>query len=198
MFHSKFLPIATIAALFSVAGNVGAQNLSASGSSAQKSSGSQAEPAMPMLRIQLVISRFEGEKKVASLPYTFTVSPLSQRNSGSAAIRMGVDAPIPMTSIPDADKGGTTVQYRSIGTDIDCNGVMELPDGRYQFQIGVRNTAAVPPSAGDGKNSLPLFRRFDASFTPVLRDGQSMQTIASTDPVTGEVIKIDVTLNVIR
>jgi hypothetical protein len=32
----------------------------------------------------------------------------------------------------------------------------------------------------------------------VLRDGQSAQMIASTDPVTGEVVKIDVTLNVVR
>jgi hypothetical protein len=32
----------------------------------------------------------------------------------------------------------------------------------------------------------------------VMRDGQTIQTIASTDPVTGEVVKIDVTMNVVK
>mgnify|MGYP003520612399 CR=1 FL=1 len=31
-----------------------------------------------------------------------------------------------------------------------------------------------------------------------LRDGQSIQAVASTDPVTGEVVKIDVTLNLVK
>ena len=44
---------------------------------------------------------------------------------------------------------------------------------------------------------VPLFRRFDTNLEPWLRDGQSIQTIASTDPVTGEVVKIDVMVNVI-
>jgi hypothetical protein len=43
-----------------------------------------------------------------------------------------------------------------------------------------------------------LFRRFDTNLNAVLRDGQSLQTVASTDPVTGEVVKIDVTLSVMR
>ena len=37
---------------------------------------------------------------------------------------------------------------------------------------------------------MPLFRGFNATLDPVLRDGQTVQTVASTDPVTGEVVKI--------
>ena len=44
----------------------------------------------------------------------------------------------------------------------------------------------------------PLFRTFNISLDPMLRDGQSIQAVASTDPVTGEVVKIDVTLNVVK
>src|SRR5262245_34337236 len=55
------------------------------------------------LRVQLVISRYQGEKKVASLPYTLVVtagdfrSPLPSlpRPSGGR-MRMGVDTPIPV------------------------------------------------------------------------------------------------------
>ncbi|MFN8095044.1 MAG: hypothetical protein U0599_22980 [Vicinamibacteria bacterium] len=48
------------------------------------------------------------------------------------------------------------------------------------------------------ETGAPLFRRFETHVNPLLRDGQTIQTIASTDPVTGEVVKIDVTLNVLK
>jgi len=54
-----------------------------------------------------------------------------------------------------------------------------------------------PPVGETNVTGSPLFRRFDTNLEPWLRDGQSIQTIASTDPVTGEVVKIDVTVNVI-
>jgi hypothetical protein len=38
----------------------------------------------------------------------------------------------------------------------------------------------------------------EISLDPILRDGQSAQTVTSTDPVTGEVVKVDVTLNVVK
>ena len=47
-------------------------------------------------------------------------------------------------------------------------------------------------------SGIPLFRRFETSLDPLLRDGETVQAIASTDPVTGEVVKIDVTLNVVK
>jgi hypothetical protein len=186
MSHSNFLPIVAIAALFAFSGNICAQSTSAPGVN---------EAISPVLRIQLVLTRYEGEKKLSSIPHTFIV-PTDRSSGAGARIRMGVDAPIPITSTPDGDKSQATVAYKSIGTNIDCANVTELPGGRYSFTIILSNTAAVPDTTSETKT--PLFRRFDASFTPVLRDGQSMQTVVSTDPVTGEVVKIDVTLNVIR
>jgi hypothetical protein len=52
--------------------------------------------------------------------------------------------------------------------------------------------------AGGAAEGAPLFRRFETAIEVILRDGQTVQTIASTDPVTGEVVKIDVTLNVVK
>ena len=44
----------------------------------------------------------------------------------------------------------------------------------------------------------PLFRSFNVGLNPMLRDGQTIQTVATTDPVSGEVVKIDVTLDVVK
>jgi hypothetical protein len=145
------------------------------------------------LRVQLVISRFQGEKKLASLPYTLVVTTGDAR----ARMRMGLDTPIPVTSTAEGGKQTTSIQYRTVGTNIDCT-ASERRDGLYQLSIGVENSSALPGAAGSVEGAAPIFRRFETSIVSLLRDGQSLQTIASTDPVTGEVVKIDVTLNVVK
>jgi hypothetical protein len=151
----------------------------------------------PMLRVQVVIARFKGENKIASLPYTFSVTVEGR----TARMRMGVDTPVAVTTAAaDASKPATTsFQYRNVGTNIDCT-ARDAGDGRYLLQLAVENSSAYlgGPLADANASGSPLFRRFDTNIESVLRDGQTIQTIASTDPVTGEVVKIDVTLNVIR
>jgi len=146
-----------------------------------------------MLRVQVVISRFQGEKKIASLPYTFTVATEGR----AVRMRMGVDTPVPVFSGRTPETGDKPAySYRNVGTSLDCN-ARDLGEGRYQLQLGVESSSALT-GVGSSLEGVPLFRRFDTSLDPILRDGQSIQTIASTDPVTGEVVRIDVTLNVVR
>ena len=156
------------------------------------------------LRVQLVISRFQGEKKLASLPYTLLVTTGGPR----ARMRMGLETPVPMTSTSEGGKQTTSIQYKNVGTNIDC-GASDKRDGRYQLSIGVENSSVMalekgpsgagnPPPLEGSPTGIPLFRSFNAIVEILLSDGQSLQTIASTDPVTGEVVKIDVTMNVIR
>ena len=145
------------------------------------------------LRVQLVISRFQGEKKLASLPYSFVTTTGDSR----ARMRMGVDTPIPTTSMSsDTGKATTSFQYKNVGTNIDCVAV-DRGEGLYQLRIAVENSSALT-GPGASVEGAPLFRRFETNLDPVMRDGQSVQTVAATDPVTGEVVKIDVTLNVVR
>jgi hypothetical protein len=145
------------------------------------------------LRVQLVITRFRAEKKLASLPYTLVVTAGGTR----ARMRMGVDTPIPVTSTSsDTGKPLTSYQYKTVGTKIDCYAV-DRGEGRYQLNVAVENSSALT-GVGASAEGMPLFRTFETSLDPVLRDGESVQTVASTDPVTGEVVKIDVTMNVVK
>jgi hypothetical protein len=160
-----------------------------------------------MLRVTLVLSRYQGEKKTGSLPYSFTLAAGPDWGDW-VRMRMGVDTPVPVGPPPSAKAQGENVaapappsfQYRNVGTNIDCRAI-ERGDGRYELNLSVENSSAL---AGGDRGSdtsipgVPLFRRFDAHSSPVLRDGQSVQTVASTDPVTGEVVKIDVTMNVVK
>jgi hypothetical protein len=192
MFRSKLLSIIAAGTLLIQAGNLCAQEVSSPAASAQKSPGSSAAANGPMLRIQLVISRFDGEKKLGSLPYTLIAAPWTPGNSNTAGIRLGVDVPVPAAS------PAVATEYRTLGMNIDCLNVRELAGGRYQFDINLKSTGAVAAANVGAVAGFPMFRRFDTSFTSILRDGQSTQAVTSTDPVTGEVIKIDVTLNVLH
>ena len=158
------------------------------------------------VRVSLVIARYQGDKKIASLPYTLVVGTGGSRTR----MRMGVDTPIPMTSTSsDTGKPLTSYQYKNVGTNIDC-AVWERsrmseagqPEKVYRVSLSVENSSAFsgPEARGVGgaADGAPLFRRFDTGIDVGLRDGQTIQTIASTDPVTGEVVKIDVTLNVVK
>ena len=57
------------------------------------------------------------------------------------------------------------------------------------------------PDTTDEKKLLrdiPSFRSFRASFAMVLRDGQTMQYASATDPISGEVMRIDVMLTLAK
>jgi hypothetical protein len=162
------------------------------------------------VRVSLVIARYQGDRKVASLPYTLVVGTGGARTR----MRMGVDTPIPVTSFaPGPEPGGskppTSFQYKNVGTNVDC-AVWERrrlseagqPETVYRLSLSVENSSAFSGpdarAAVGGVEGAPLFRRFETAIDVGLHDGQTLQTIASTDPVTGEVVKIDVTLNVVK
>ncbi|HXY40113.1 MAG TPA: hypothetical protein VEQ10_10595 [Vicinamibacteria bacterium] len=151
----------------------------------------------PTLRIQLVISRFQGEKKTGSLPYLFTTTVGGDR----VRMRMGVDTPVPVgvQTVKEGLPAPSSYQYRNVGTNIDCL-AREVGSGRYRLNITVENSSTLASEReGEAASTRPpLFRRFETSLDLVLRDGQTVQTVASTDPVTGEVVKIDVTMNVVK
>jgi hypothetical protein len=60
---------------------------------------------------------------------------------------------------------------------------------------------ATPQSVGAGSTpatSLPVIRSFRVSNNVVLKDGQTRQFTAAADRITGEVVKVDVTLKVAK
>jgi hypothetical protein len=176
---------------------------------AESPSGSKRGTPPTLLRIEVVLSRYQGEKKVASAPYGFLLTD----DFDWVKVRMGVEVPVPVTTMaPNATTMPmmpmTSFQYRNVGTNIDCRAREGMGNGYFQLQLKVENSSVFTEGEGSGKASAesggrlvrdaPLFRTFNISLNPVLRDGQSVQTVASTDPVTGEVVKIDLTLNVVK
>jgi hypothetical protein len=151
------------------------------------------------LKVSVVISRFRGEKRIGSLTYVLGLVT----NGPRTTLRMGSDVPIVQNVIsPAGAVRQQSYSYRSIGTNIDCQ-ASTASNGLYRLQVTVADSsvhldpadkAAVPARASD----VPMFRTFNSSFSILLRDGQTTEYTSATDPVTGEVMKIEVGLSVLK
>ena len=164
------------------------------------------------LDIEIVISRYQGEKKVSSLPYALTVNApyqyVGQLDSAPLTqLRMGGQVPLPTMApvlgpdgkpMPGLPQGGGPVQYKDVGTYIDARGRwLDSPSGSFEVWISVQEDAVATPQ-GAPPTALPVIRTFRASNNLVLRDGQTRQFTAAADRITGEVVKVDVTLKVAK
>jgi hypothetical protein len=143
--------------------------------------------AVTSLRIQVVFTEFDGDKKVSSLPYTLSVNADERRGRPNSQLRDGARVPV------SADKDKLT--YLDIGTNIDCSALLQ-DDGRFKLQMTVERSAIT--SDAPGANNAPVIHQFRAESNPVLKDGQTIESIVATDPLNGHVYHVSVTLNVLK
>jgi len=146
-------------------------------------SGSRGTP----LRVQIVYSRYQGDKKLSSVPHTISLNA----DERPARLRMGI-----MVPIVSQGKEGPTTSYRDVGNNIDCMARTES-EGRFRLECSFEQSSLYD-KPGEGIQGMPMFRNFRAESNVTLRDGQTTQHTSATDPVTGEVLKIDISLTVVK
>jgi len=57
--------------------------------------------------------------------------------------------------------------------------------------------SSISPDSAPGSTN-PVVRQFRVDLNPVLKDGQTVESIVSTDPMNGHVYHVTVTLNVVK
>jgi len=158
-----------------------------------------AKPSPVLLKVQLVISRHQGEKTISSHPYTLTVTADGQ----GANLRMGIKMPVPNTPfgpLPATPSEARQISwnYQDVGTSIDCN-AKSLDGARYLLDMSVEDSWINADDKGSAVPGIPGYRSFRVSHeTAILRDGQTTQLTTAADKATGETIRIDVTMNVVK
>lgn len=155
------------------------------------------------LRVTVVISKYQGDKKISSMPYTLSVNSDRAR----ASLRMGGQVPIVSTTYtPIASGDGkptpplSSVQYRDVGTSIDVI-ASTIDDARFRLDLTIEDSSVYTEGTQGATlrgGDHPSFRSFRSSDTLILKDGQSTQYTTATDKMTGEVLKVDVTLNIVK
>jgi hypothetical protein len=158
------------------------------------------------LSVDVVVSRYQGEKKISSLPYSLAVNANDNAPGGVCQLRMGASVPIPSIVAPAGNPAGPAgpmpgpVQYRDIGTNIDCS-ARTIDDGVFQLRLTVEDTSVytnVQDTTTPTVGQMPVFRTFRSTNTLVLKDGQTRDFTAAADRVSGEVVRIAVTLRVVK
>ena len=155
------------------------------------------------LKVTVTISRWEGEKKVASAPYILMVVPSYGRRAeegsdgDATTVQMGSEVPVPSTTITDG-KPVMSYSYRNLGTNISVAG-RPVDDGRYNVFVSVQDSQLSPmPSGQTGQAAAPRYSTFRSNNRLTLRDGQTTQYTVATDTISGQVVKLDVTMNLIK
>jgi Flp pilus assembly secretin CpaC len=106
-----------------------------------------------------------------------------------------------------ATKDSSSVQYVDVGSNLDCS-ARAMEEGRFRLDLSLERSSlytASPErksldwSPGDPPLSAqPIIRQFRVSLNMLVRDGQTVQATAASDPVSGRVLKIEVTLSVLK
>lgn len=157
--------------------------------------------ALVPLKVTLVFARYQGDKKISSVPYTlFVTANLPERTS----LRMGNQVPVPTTVFGASTGAGaatvpqTSYQYREVGTNIDCT-AQTAADGFYRVTLTVADSSvAFPEGDASARIAAPTFRSFNSTFNILLRDGQTVQYTSAADPISGQVVKLDASVNVLK
>ena len=145
------------------------------------------------LEVEIVFSKYMGDELTGRVPYSLVVN--ASQPARTTQLRLGIEVPV----IVDASG---TQQYRNVGTNIDCR-AFPLDGGAFQLDIAVEqsslylqeaNEASVPTAEGVN----PVFRTFSSEYVAVLKDGGSIQLSSATDPVSGEVSKVHVSVRVLE
>ena len=155
----------------------------------------KAKPSIP-IKVQIVFTEFDGDKKISSMPYTF-MTIADERMSGfySTSVRTGVRVPV------ETGNKDQQTTYMDIGSNIDC-GIRSEEDGRFHVYLIFDRSALYPNKSSEGErmvaspNGQPLIRQFRTSDNMILKDGQTSENIMSTDPLNGHTLRVSVTINV--
>jgi hypothetical protein len=162
------------------------------------------------LELQVVISRYQGDKRISSLPYVLSLksAPISQRRGDYGAVlrlmsrvpvRTQLSTPSPADGKPAPPM--SSVNYENVGTNIDV-GATAMEDGRFEVTIVINESSVVTDpqdlKGTPGSDSYPVFRSYQSTNTLFVKDGQTSQFTAASDRVSGEVVRVEVKLTVLK
>jgi len=148
------------------------------------------------VKVQIVFTEFDGDKKISSMPYTFTVISDERLGGGNytTSLRTGIRVPI------ETDGKDQKSTYQDIGSNIDC-GIRTEDDGRFHVFLIFDRSALYPNKSTEGERLVsspggqPVIRQFRTGQNLILKDGQTSENLLSTDPLTGHTLRVSVTIN---
>jgi hypothetical protein len=154
------------------------------------------------VKVQIVFNEYEGDKKVKSLPYTISFNATLNLGALNQWTKLRIGNRVPVST------GKDQMTYIDVGTSIDSRGVRN-DDGRYSLQLNVERSwvegtvsASQKPSDATGANPCqsqePIIQQFKSELNLTVREGEPVESTLATDPMSGKVTKLQVTLTAVK
>lgn len=146
---------------------------------------SSSQPIKSHVRVDFVLTEYNGQQKVSSLPYTMYLEA-APTNPHPGKLRIRDDFHV------------------QVETDIDCfaylneDGTFDLTTNLNRYSVYSADDGQSEPAAIPTGNDRPVNRVFTVEFNLGLHDGETMEGVSATDPFNGHVLKVSVTLHVIK
>jgi len=156
------------------------------------------------IKVQIVFTEFEGDKKIKSLPYVMYMNApdSSELRAGWVKFRIGSRLPVYV--------GKNEMQYMDVGTNVDARSAY-TGDGHVLLQMTlerswVEGEVSVPMMRSDSSPSdpsgghfqEPIVRGFKSELDLKLREGQPVESNMATDPISGKVLKVEISFAVVK
>ena len=144
------------------------------------------------VKVNLVFAEYEGDKKTKSLPYTLYINAPDSPEFKPQWVKMRVGSRVPVYT--GGDKGSFT--YLDVGTNIDALAAHH-PEGYFLLRLNLERSWAEGTTLA-GSFQQPIIRSFKSELDLKLREGQVMESTMATDPISGKVMKVEVSLSVVK
>src|SRR5580704_3853294 len=156
------------------------------------------------IKVQIVFTEFEADKKIKSLPYVMYMNApnSSELRAGWVKFRIGSRLPVYV--------GKNEMQYMDVGTNVDARSAY-TGDGHVLLQMTlerswVEGEVSVPMMRSDSSPSdpsgghfqEPIVRGFKSELDLKLREGQPVESNMATDPISGRVLKVEISFAVVK
>jgi len=157
------------------------------------------------VKATVVFAEYEGDKKVKSLPYTLYINaPDSPELRPAGWVKLRVGSRVPVYT------GKDQFSYFDVGTNIDARAA-HTPENHFLLYLSlerswVEGDVVVPVGRPDsaeseataGRFRQPVVRQFKSELDLKLREGQVLESTMATDPLSGKVLKVEVSVSVVK
>jgi len=148
------------------------------------------ETAGPRLRVRFLETRLTGDKAATVQLALLTL----HTGDKSANVFVGTQV-----ALRTSDRGTPTVTFKNAGVQAKVS-AQTLPGNRYRLEASFEKAsvlAATGPTATHSNGDNPVLQVVKGESRIVLREGATVPFASAVDPVTGEVVRVDIAVDAV-
>ena len=166
----------------------------------------KAEAQTTPVKALIVFTEYDGDKKIKSLPYTLYINAPDATEQHPAWARLRIGSRVPVYTSANSEN----MTYIDVGTNIDAHAA-HTGDGRFLLYLNlerswVEGDVAVPKVKSDSAQPdgpashfwKPVIRQFKSELDLKVREGQVLESTMATDPFSGKLLKVEVSVSVVK